>query len=207
MLDAIEKLLPGIFQMNNIHPVVVHLPIALLSGFVVMEVAALVFNRGHLKVAADWMLYLGTLGAGAAVYAGLQAAEKVAHGGEVHALIERHQSLGLTVLGLGVMLSLWRLINSGQFTKLGQVIHLMLAFVMVGFLTLGADLGGMMVYKHGLAVNPKPPIVVASTNANGPAHNHKHDHGHSSAGIGHEVLDWIATLVGQDNHPIRRHNH
>mgnify|MGYP001433306173 CR=1 FL=1 len=47
----------------NIHPIIVHFPIALLSGFLIAEILGLLSGSKDLRTAAKWMLYFGTLGA------------------------------------------------------------------------------------------------------------------------------------------------
>lgn len=58
--------------MANIHPMLVHFPIAFLNGFFLMEVIGFISKREEFRAAARWMLYLGTLGALVAVAAGLR---------------------------------------------------------------------------------------------------------------------------------------
>lgn len=147
-----DALMPGIGAMANVHPILVHFPIALLSAFLIMEVLSLALGKDSLHTAASWMLYLGTAGAAAAVAAGLIAERSIAHGDTVHAVIERHELLGLSVLGLALVLSIWRLICRARFSQMGMALHLFVAIVMVGMMVFGADLGGLMVYKHGVGV-------------------------------------------------------
>ena len=107
MNDLIAEWMPGLNAMANVHPVLVHLPIALLFGYVVAAALALVTGRESLRHAAAWMLYFGTLGAAATVVTGLLAAGSVEHDETVHELMEAHERFGLAVLGLAALLSLW----------------------------------------------------------------------------------------------------
>lgn len=151
MPDFIAQLLPGVAAMANIHPLVAHFPIALLTSFLALELFAMFSrNAGKLRIAASWMLYLGTLGACAAVAAGLWAEATVVHDEAVHAIIEKHETMGFTVLSLAILLSVWRLIGEGHFSGIGRIAHLLLAFVMVVAMAKGADLGGLMVYQYGV---------------------------------------------------------
>ena len=169
-------LLPGVSEMANVHPLLVHFPIALLTAFLVVELLMVIFKKGNLESVASWMLYLGTLGAMAAVAAGWIAAESIPHGSAVHDVMETHETIGFSVLALAVVLSLWRLFAGAPGSVMGRALHLFLAFVMVGLLTAGADLGGLMVYKYGVAVKAVPQ-----------PENHDHsgsqseNHGHAGA--------------------------
>jgi len=150
MHELIGGLFPGVAAMSNLHPLFVHFPIALLSAFVLLEIAGTFLMIDRLKAAATWMLYLGTLGAAAAVVAGFIAAASVEHSGEVHEILELHEHLGLTVLGLSVFLSAWRTLVLARFSYKAQVIHILVGIVMVVVMAFGADFGGLMVYKYGV---------------------------------------------------------
>jgi len=155
-MDGIYGILPGVSQMTNIHPLFVHFPIALFNSFFVMEFFGVILKREDLRTAATWMLYLGTLGAVGAVSAGLWAASTVSHTEEVHAIMVRHGIFGITVLTLGVLLSVWRFYVNNKFSIKLHVLHLILAFIMLITMTFGADLGGLMVYKYGVSVKAVP---------------------------------------------------
>ena len=164
------SLLPGLADMANVHPLLVHFPIALLSSFLVLEILAALSKSERMHVASSWMLYVGTLGAVATVIAGFMAASTVPHGGAAHEIIASHKSLGLSVLVLAVVLTCWRLMYKKRLSGMASVLNLMLAVIMVGLLIKGADLGGQMVYKYGVGVeNIEPPQE----------HEHtQHDHSH-----------------------------
>lgn len=169
-INIVSKVLPGVSAMENIHPLFVHFPIALLTSFFVLELLGSLLKKEDLRVAATWLLYLGTMGAMGAVAAGLWAYATVPHGEEVHSVMQRHMHMGLTVLSLGIILSLWRLITSARFSKVGQVSHLLFALIMVNAMTFGADLGGLMVYKYGVGVKAVPQP--AAHEHDGMGHHH-----------------------------------
>jgi uncharacterized membrane protein len=151
-MNGWSEWLPGIAAMANVHPLFVHFPIALLSAFVAVEAGAGLLRRADWRVAASALLYLGTLGAVCAVVAGLQAAESVPHGEAVHDILERHEIFGFTVLTLAILLSAWRGWRGARFGRFERAVHFLAALLMVGLITLGADLGGLMVYGHGVGV-------------------------------------------------------
>lgn len=138
---------------TNVHPLVVHFPIAFLIGFLLFEVMGLALHRPSLRQAASLMLYLGAGGAVLAAAAGLVAEATVPHGGAVHEIMEWHERLGLTVAFLSVALAIWRALAGGHFaSSMAQALHLILAGIIAVCLFLGADLGGLMVYEHGVGV-------------------------------------------------------
>ncbi len=73
MTGLTRALLPGLGGMANIHPLPVHFPIALYSAFFPTELIVVVFKKKELRDAAEWLLYLGTLGAIGTVATGLRA--------------------------------------------------------------------------------------------------------------------------------------
>jgi uncharacterized membrane protein len=106
----------------------------------------------------------------------LYAAATVPHGQAVHEIMEWHQRLGLIVATLAAILSIWRLAAKQRIAGMAGALHLFLAAIMTASLVVGADLGGLMVYEHGVAVRQ-----LQDPNAR---HDHGHGHEHASAGAG-----------------------
>jgi uncharacterized membrane protein len=179
--DTLSILLPGIAGMANIHPLVVHFPIALLVMFFGVELAVTVFKQAQWRTVASGLLYLGTLAAAIAVYFGLQAAETVAHSEAVHSIMEKHEDIGISIVGLALLLSLWRLFFKPHKHLGMQSIYLLCAMTLTILIALGADLGGLMVYHYGVSVNnnQQSSESLAPSPASAPAHTHEHHHDHS----------------------------
>lgn len=170
-MEVFASILPGIAEMANIHPLFVHFPIALLNGFVLMELLGAITDKASLRSAATWMLYLGTLGAIVTVLTGLGAEASVGHGAGVHELMLSHKSHGLVVLAMALILSIWRLAVNARFSTKSRAAHFILAVIMVGIMAIGADKGGLMVYKYGVSVKAVPQ-------EEGGAHDHGSGGGH-----------------------------
>ena len=147
-------LFPGIRALAmNVHPMVVHFPIAFLSAFFLLDIIGVSFRRPAVRQVASWMLYLGAFGAVTAAAAGLIAAGSVPHGESVHEVMEWHQRLMLGVSALAVVLAVWRAAVAGRCSStMAQGLHLFLATLMITLMVLGTDLGGLMVYQHGVGV-------------------------------------------------------
>lgn len=174
MPEFISTLLPGLSGMPNIHPMVVHFPVALLSAFLLTEIAAIASGSERLRFAATWMLCLGATGAVAAVVAGMHAAATVEHGEEVHAIIERHAAFGMTVAALSVVLSVVRIYVLRRPGAYVRAAYVLASVVMVAVMMLGADRGGLMVYTHGVGVAGQGGAGGMSGEAAGHAHDHEH---------------------------------
>ncbi len=167
------QLLPGIAGIPNIHPLVVHFPIALLSLFFIVDLIASFIKKENLQTVAAALLYMGTFFAAVTVYFGFQAAETVGHDEVAHIIMEKHEGYGVAILSLAFFLSIWRALST-KFEKIKfKPAFLSLAALLNILLIMGADLGGLMVYQHGVGVRVAP----LSPEAPGEAHDHHHDHG------------------------------
>ena len=160
---------PGIATLGyNVHPALVHFPIAFLSVFFLLEIVGCGLRRYRLRQTASAMLYCGTLGALLAAGAGLYAANTVPHGDAVHDIMEWHERLGLAVASLAIILSVWRLMAKQVPAGMEKALFLLLSTIMTASLVFGADLGGLMVYGHGVAVHNMQ---------HADAHHHQHGEG------------------------------
>jgi uncharacterized membrane protein len=143
-----ETILPGVQHLQNIHPLVVHFPIAFLVGAALFYYLSSIFRNQTFATAAFLFLILGTLAAGAAVGTGLYAEEGVMVSRSVREnLLEPHETFMLVTLGLSIVLSIWALI-ARSFPKKGRWIFLLLFLVLLGIMTVGADYGARMVYDY-----------------------------------------------------------
>ncbi len=168
--EIFSVLLPGISGIANIHPIIVHFPIAFLLMFFLIDLFGSLFKQQHWRQFSTGLLYLGTIAAAAAVAAGLAAKSSVEHGESVHLIMERHETMGISVLCLAVLLSLWRLLSKETITGLSNILYLSLSTVLIGLMIIGADLGSLMVYKYGVAVE--------AVEVNSIDYFHKHTHSH-----------------------------
>ncbi|MFA5984474.1 MAG: DUF2231 domain-containing protein [Methylococcaceae bacterium] len=177
------KLLPGMLTMANWHPLFVHFPIAFLSLFWLVDVIGSLSKQSHCRRLAGWLLYLGTMLAIPTVVLGLLAASSVPHGENVHDIMERHESFGLAVLVLAIILSAWRFKVGGQIHGAANMGFLLLAGLLFGLIILGADLGGLMVYQYGVGVKSVPVMSDGHhDHQEDQSHEHNHDHSHEDGG-------------------------
>lgn len=158
----LEQLLPGVHHLQNVHPVVVHFPIAFLVGAALFYGMAWVLGREPLATTARWTLLLGAISAGVAVGTGLYAGEGVMVSRSVRDhLLEPHEYLMLTTLGLSVVLAIWALIARPSPQK-GRLFFILLFVALLVVMTIGADYGARMVYDYNAGGNACPqPIEFA----------------------------------------------
>ncbi len=180
--EIFSEILPGLASIPNIHPLLVHFPIALLTLFFLVDLIGALSKNNDIRRTAGWFLYSGTLGALLAVAAGLQAASTVPHDFMVHEIMMRHRNFGITVASMSVLLSIWRFLAHGRFNTVSSILHLGLAAATCIVMTLGADLGGLMVFRYGVAVSAEAPSMTSpppQDQGHDHGHSHNHDHGHS----------------------------
>jgi len=173
--------LPGIAAMQNIHPLLVHFPIAFLSTFFVLDLAGSLLKKPHWRSVAGGLLYLGAVASILTATAGFIAADSVPHGGDVHQIMEHHEHFGIAVVISALLLSAWRALKGGAIEGAANSLFLILAAIMCGIMVLGADLGGLMVYRYGVAVAAVPVTEEALMHSHGGEeaddHEHEHEHG------------------------------
>lgn len=150
--EMFAAILPGIAGMDNIHPLFVHFPIAFFTAFFVIDCLGALSKKTQWRYVAGWLLHLGTIAAIFTVIAGLFAAESVEHGEDVHEIMERHEHIGIAVLSLALFLSAWRLKQWGINSKGSNTLFLAFSGFLCLLISLGADLGGLMVYQYGVSV-------------------------------------------------------
>jgi len=152
----------GIRELVNLHPLFTHFPIALLLSSVGFYLLGLVFKKESLLNAGRWTLYFGTLGAAMAVWTGLQAADTVSHDETSHPIIMAHQYLGIAILVLSVLLSLWLLISKKSLPK-AKVVFMGGLFLIALLLLQQVDFGGRLVFFHGVGMGRKSFILKNKT--------------------------------------------
>jgi uncharacterized membrane protein len=156
---VLGTLLPGAQHLQNIHPLIVHFPIALLFGAALLYLLAWLAKKESWGWTGLWLLGLGTAGAAAAVASGLHGAQGVMVAPSVREhLLVTHERIMLGVLGLSVVLLVWAWLARPMPLRGGVVFLLLLAILVVG-VTVGADFGGRLVYDYNAGGNACPQPI------------------------------------------------
>jgi uncharacterized membrane protein len=139
---------PGAQHLQNIHPLVVHFPIALLFAAALTYWLGFVARRESWHWTALWMLVLGVLGAAAAAITGLYAVPGVMLAPSVKtALLAYHKWIMIAVLILSGALALWA-IAARPMPVRGRGAFLAMLVLVAALIAKGADYGGRMVYDY-----------------------------------------------------------
>jgi len=140
----------------NIHPLLVHFPIALLLTSVLADLLALLRPRAVCKDVALFLLIFGVIGAVGAGISGERAAEAVAHLPNLREAVEQHEDFATGAIWLFIALLLSRLymVIKDRFVSVLRVAYLIVSLVASGLLIATAYSGGSLVYEHGAGVKP-----------------------------------------------------
>lgn len=159
----LSALFQGAAHLQNIHPLVVHYPVAFLSGASLLYFMAWVARRESWAWAGLWMLGLGALGAAAAAGSGLYAAPGVMLAISVkERLLVYHKWMMLSVLGLALLLAAWA-VSARPMPARGRVAFMALLLLTTALMAVGADFGGRMVYDYNAGGNAcSQPIEFSS---------------------------------------------
>ena len=143
----------GAQHLQNIHPLIVHFPIAFLMGAVLFYFAAWIFKKDDWARTGFWVLLLGALSLAAAVGTGLYAEQGVMVALDVRQkLLEPHEKLMIATALLCYAATLWAILKR-PFPKRGRSAFLILLLAVVSLMTFAADFGGQLVYDYNAGGN------------------------------------------------------
>ena len=152
-------MLTGARHLQNIHPLVIHFPIAFLMGAALFYFAAWIFKKDEFAKTGFWVLLLGALSLAVSVGTGLYAEQGVMIGLDVrHELLVPHKQFMIATAILCAIVTLWALIQK-PFPRNGRILFLVLLFAMVAIMTIGADYGGRLVYDYNAGGNACPQPI------------------------------------------------
>ncbi len=178
-----EVLFPGLSSALNVHPLFVHFPIVLWLTALLFWGLALWLERDVLWDMGRWLLYLGALGALAAVGTGLWAEEHLGHDSPAHDLVHVHRNWMLSTTGLGLVTAVVAFATRSRTSRGARWGLCGLLLLTVAVMTLGADRGARLVYGHGIGTT-REVTSHASESASQPeepgsaAEHDAHDHHH-----------------------------
>lgn len=146
------------------HPKVIHFPIAFFLAYVLLESIGAIFKKEFYSKAAHLFLFFGVLGALAAVLTGNQAEDAFEYWNKQSSdLVEEHELFATITLwyftGLLVLRTFVTL--KKKFSGVLTYAFVVLAIVGAYFVFHTGDLGGQMVYKHGVGTEYKIKIMEA----------------------------------------------
>lgn len=144
----------------SLHPQVVHFPIAFFLGYALLEIIGVIFKKDFFSKAAYLFLFLGVLGAFAAVFTGnsaVDAAKALSKKG-VHiafGAIEDHEDMANLTMWFftGLLVLRTYFVLKKKFTGKIKLLFVLLALLGSFFVYRTGQLGGRLVYKHGIGTD------------------------------------------------------
>jgi len=143
---------PGLHAMLNYHPIFVHFPIALWLAALLYEALSVWRSRDDWHRTAIRLLYLGTLGAVAAVVSGWVAQSSVTPG-RARDVLEIHETIMLISSSLALGLCILCYARRGNFAAGLRRIFLAGLVALAILTAVGADRGAQLVYQYASSVN------------------------------------------------------
>ncbi|MGD2116081.1 MAG: hypothetical protein PVG07_13590 [Acidobacteriota bacterium] len=162
MLSLVDTILNRT-SLPNLHPAMVHFPIALFPLAIAFDLVVLVGRRTGLDRVTAWLFALAAVAAAAAVWAGERAGDALTGlPDDVRARIHEHEEWAEWFLYAAVAVALARIVlawwqlrrhEGGGLGLPALRVVVLVAALAAGVLLFGtADRGGALVYRSGVAV-------------------------------------------------------
>jgi uncharacterized membrane protein len=143
---------PGLHAMQNIHPLIVHFPIALWIAALLFEIVSLVRSSEDWHRTAIRLLYLGTFFGFAAAATGWIAQKSVPPAGDAHNVLELHETLMLFAVSVAGWLSIVAYLRP-RLSSAQRKMFLAGLVVLVLLTVIGSDRGAELVYRYATSVS------------------------------------------------------
>src|SRR5689334_10273648 len=140
------------YDWPRFHAAVNDFPAALLFVTVLFDLGAWVTKRDSLKSAAVWTLWAGVIGGWVAVLAGLQAEDAIEHGEAIHELMETHETLALTTMGIFTAVLVWKLFRRSKLTGAEETGLRVLSVAGLVTVVWTGVLGGKLMFEHAAGI-------------------------------------------------------
>jgi uncharacterized membrane protein len=171
------------------------LPAALLVTAVIFDLIALATRRVSFRQAGFFALMAGVVGAGLAVLSGLQAEDKIAHGEAVHEIMETHETLALTTLGIFAVVALWRIFRERRMGGTERALVVLLSVGGAGVLFATGLYGGKLVFEHAAGIPSE--VLTEELHERSEGHHHhggeadEDEHPHDSSAAGQSTSEHV----------------
>lgn len=137
----------------QLHPKIIHFPIAFLLVYLVLEILGAVFKKDFFSKAAHLFLFFGVLGALAAVLTGNQAEDAFKEWNKTtSSILETHSTYANITLWYFTALLVIRtfLVLRKKFGNLFKYLFCLLGIVGAYYIYQTGEQGGEMVFRHGV---------------------------------------------------------
>jgi uncharacterized membrane protein len=143
--------------MPNVHPLIIHFPLALLSVSLLFDVVGAFMRKDEITRVAWWCQISGSLGLLATVVSGLQAESTVSIPQEAGQVLQTHKELAFLSVTIFSILLFWRISTKSRITQRLRLLFWSLYVGGVLIMWIGAWYGGEMVYQFGVGIRSLMP--------------------------------------------------
>jgi uncharacterized membrane protein len=142
-------------ELERIHPMLVHFPIALLITSVFLDFLRLVTKKDNFERSAFHLLFLGAISCIPVIIFGHIAADVASDRPHIADTIETHEALGfITAMSFIILLIVRSIfVKKDSYSKI-RIYYLTAAVMGIALLLTTAYYGGQLVYDYGAAVSP-----------------------------------------------------
>ena len=139
--------------LSLLHPKIVHFPIAFLCVYLLLEIIGAILKKEFFSKAAHLFLFFGVLGALAATFTGDQAVDAFEGWNKTSdAVLKQHHNFATITTWFFAALLVLRTIAvlRKKFTPMFKYGFVILAIIGTYFIVWTGEMGGKMVYTHGV---------------------------------------------------------
>jgi uncharacterized membrane protein len=136
-------------RLQELHPIIVHAPLALLPLAVGAEILGALTDQQVFRTFGRRAITLAAAGAVGAAVTGLIAGEEVNVEGETREMLQTHRNLNAVATIVAITMAVWR-----HQVKKPDAAYLAMGIAGIGVVTYTGYLGGELVYQHGVGVDP-----------------------------------------------------
>jgi len=140
----------------ELHPAVVHFAMGLVLISIIFDVFAIFTGKKSLEDAALWTIIFGSLAVIIAAITGIGEAKELSKEGSIPAkaisMLKTHRNIGLLLMFVIPMLAGLRVFAYVKREKFLKYIYIGIAILIGLALAYQGNIGGKLVYKHGLGI-------------------------------------------------------
>ena len=141
-------------RLHEVHPAIVHFPIALLPVAIGADLLGRLTGSRALQETGKRVMPLAAASAAISGLTGLIAQEEVKAEGRAHDVLATHRNINVTVVAASIALAAWRSKRDEP-----SAAYLALGLAGIGAVSYSAYLGSKMVYEYGVGVDAAGGIM------------------------------------------------
>lgn len=139
-------------MITNLHPLLVHFPIALLLAYIVLDWAGRIWKEKGFTEAAWYSLILGTIGALVTLGSGLLDARGITAADPAFTTLTIHKISAIATVVLFGFQTVCYARNRGKYTRNTEILHTIIQLAGATAIIITGYFGGQLVFEFGIGV-------------------------------------------------------